>query len=579
MAVRPLLDMIGAAETPGYDNPYLTAYGGAPMPPGMTVGEALAWAKAHGKRTGSSAVGRYQILAPTLEGLLKKTGIPLDTEFSPQVQDYLAKTLMEEKGLSDYLSGKMQPQAFAAGLAQTWAGLPKGPGGQSVYQGDKMGNKATVPWEFVRNTLESPDVRMAALDTPPGTPTGDPMTGRMDRGTLPPDLGLAYDPAELSRRLADSGGTREGEFLLDPFLHVGLGILGGSGQNAMQGIARGAQQGLATYQAALQNEQALKQKSLANFLYGTQLAQGWNSQAQRGQLTEYQRATLNLKNRPGDLQTYYDAATGTYHTGYTDPNSGQFVSGGASVDVSTMAPVRGVNPTAGKTSKPPALGTSGNPLPEGTSPSWALPLTELETLAKTIEANPGAERALGTAGALGSPVVAAAGIADAFLGTKAKDWTLKAFGGQDPVMIRSGLEKYIMDIARAMVDEKGPLAVTEQNQARRLLGVLQGEGLVDPATAKAALNETRRIFTLMTIRSARAEGQEIPPEWQQKEKEAETTKSFLDAMKSSLPPRLGSASGAMPPSSSGKEIKEFLPDGRAVLDDGSVVTIKNAGGR
>jgi muramidase (phage lysozyme) len=179
---RSLLDLIASVESPGYD----VAYGGTKMPAGMTLQQTLAWQKSHGQKTGSSAVGRYQFIRPTLQGLMKESGLPLKTQFTPAVQDMLATKLIERRGLNDYVSGKLPPERFARNLSQEWAGLPSGPEGRSYYAGDQMGNKAGVGWDQVIRTLDRPDVRMAANTTgstdtdrtPSGGPAPSPKAGR-----------------------------------------------------------------------------------------------------------------------------------------------------------------------------------------------------------------------------------------------------------------------------------------------------------------------------------------------------------------------------------------------------------------
>ena len=47
---------------------------------------------------GIHAVGRYQIIHPTLKGLVQKLNIPLDTVFTPEVQDYLGLSLLNSGG-------------------------------------------------------------------------------------------------------------------------------------------------------------------------------------------------------------------------------------------------------------------------------------------------------------------------------------------------------------------------------------------------------------------------------------------------------------------------------------------------
>ena len=69
-----MLNMIGALEAPaGYDQVYS---GVVDHPPRrittMTVDEVLAWQRQTVRTSVSSAAGRYQIIRPTLQGLLER---------------------------------------------------------------------------------------------------------------------------------------------------------------------------------------------------------------------------------------------------------------------------------------------------------------------------------------------------------------------------------------------------------------------------------------------------------------------------------------------------------------------------
>ncbi len=60
----------------------------------------------------SSAVGRYQIVSETLEGLIRNLGLSLDEQFTPKLQDRLADELVRGRAAQG-----------AAGLQQEWQGL------------------------------------------------------------------------------------------------------------------------------------------------------------------------------------------------------------------------------------------------------------------------------------------------------------------------------------------------------------------------------------------------------------------------------------------------------------------------
>lgn len=63
----------------------------------MTLGEVISHSKNHAKKTGSSAIGRYQFMSYTLEDLAKKYNLNLNDKFSPELQDRLAISLLEDK--------------------------------------------------------------------------------------------------------------------------------------------------------------------------------------------------------------------------------------------------------------------------------------------------------------------------------------------------------------------------------------------------------------------------------------------------------------------------------------------------
>ena len=77
----------------------------------MTVGEIIA---AQNKRLTNDqgfihAAGRYQFIGNTLPSVVQSAGIPMNTKFTPEVQDQLAVTLMQQRGAEPWLADKRTP--------------------------------------------------------------------------------------------------------------------------------------------------------------------------------------------------------------------------------------------------------------------------------------------------------------------------------------------------------------------------------------------------------------------------------------------------------------------------------------
>jgi hypothetical protein len=138
---KTLLDLIGQYESTGNYNAIL---GGKTVNlTGGTINDAIRIGKenvSHG--AASSAVGRYQFLSSTLEGLKKEMGLSGNEKFDEAMQDKLAGQLMKRRGLDDYISGKISQEKFMENLSKEWASLPKDISGRGSYDGDKAGNHA-----------------------------------------------------------------------------------------------------------------------------------------------------------------------------------------------------------------------------------------------------------------------------------------------------------------------------------------------------------------------------------------------------------------------------------------------------
>lgn len=101
----------------------------------------------------SGAAGRYQIITPTLKGLISKMKLdPNTTYFTPQLQDEMGFELLKDAGIINYLAGDMIQDTFMNKVAAVWSSLPLS-NNKSVYEGDKAGNKALTTREtFAQQT-------------------------------------------------------------------------------------------------------------------------------------------------------------------------------------------------------------------------------------------------------------------------------------------------------------------------------------------------------------------------------------------------------------------------------------------
>lgn len=118
----------------------------------MTVNEVLAWQKQFVEQGNpSSAIGRYQFIDSTLQGLVRELKIDGNMKFDEALQDRLAVALLERRGIREYVDNKISREEFAHSLSKEWAALPKAIGEnpeQSYYAGDGL-NKAQLSMDEV----------------------------------------------------------------------------------------------------------------------------------------------------------------------------------------------------------------------------------------------------------------------------------------------------------------------------------------------------------------------------------------------------------------------------------------------
>jgi hypothetical protein len=102
----------------------------------------------------STAVGKYQMIAKTLEAQVKKAGLdPTKTKFDQRTQDLLAGQLVDQAGF-----GKKSDSAVMRNLAGTWASLPKDMSGRGAYDGYNQ-NKAVIDPRDLQTALSGPTNR------------------------------------------------------------------------------------------------------------------------------------------------------------------------------------------------------------------------------------------------------------------------------------------------------------------------------------------------------------------------------------------------------------------------------------
>ena len=126
----------------------------------MSVDEVLDWQKRYvADGSPSSAVGRYQFIRPTLEGLIEEQNIDGSEVFSPELQDRLAIALIQRRGVNDYMDGKITREEFGNRLSQEWAALPRVTGdnsNESYYAGDGL-NEARISIDEIFASMDALD--------------------------------------------------------------------------------------------------------------------------------------------------------------------------------------------------------------------------------------------------------------------------------------------------------------------------------------------------------------------------------------------------------------------------------------
>lgn len=153
-----LFDLIGEKESNGNYNAF---FGNAANKEveftSMTVKDVRSWQDRFVRNgSKSSAVGKYQIIRKTMDSLIDEMGLTGEELFDEVLQDRMAETLANRRGLDKWKAGKISDEKFANNLAKEWASFPVIGGskhGRSYYAGDGL-NKALISPESVLSALQ-----------------------------------------------------------------------------------------------------------------------------------------------------------------------------------------------------------------------------------------------------------------------------------------------------------------------------------------------------------------------------------------------------------------------------------------
>jgi muramidase (phage lysozyme) len=155
----------------------------------MTLSEVYAFqARMLQDDSRSTALGRYQFLRGTLQGLQVAHKLSGDTKLTNELQDRFGVSLMVRRGFSRWWLEQISDEDLANGLSMEWASLPDPQnGGKSHYDNDSAGNHASTDLgtflavikhaaelRTSKPTPQPPDPPPEPTPTPPPKPLPDP---------------------------------------------------------------------------------------------------------------------------------------------------------------------------------------------------------------------------------------------------------------------------------------------------------------------------------------------------------------------------------------------------------------------
>jgi hypothetical protein len=135
-----LLDVIAQAEVKGHPLSYDVTFGFGKYDPegygkpvtAMTVDELARFQRELGRRSGSSAVGKYQITSALMPDLRRKMRLSGAELYDGEMQERMGRETLAIAGYYKFLAGEIDAAAFQDRLARYWASVPK-TDGKSAY--------------------------------------------------------------------------------------------------------------------------------------------------------------------------------------------------------------------------------------------------------------------------------------------------------------------------------------------------------------------------------------------------------------------------------------------------------------
>ena len=165
---KQILDLVAGGESNGdYNAVYGIPVGSSSQPDfsNMTISQVQQYQR-NRITSGqvSSAVGKYQFIQSTLSETVERAGFnPETTYFTPEVQDQLMTTRLDQRGLSIWKKGNMDNNTFQDNLAKEFASVPVATAqqgahgailpGQSYYEGDGINSAKHVNATKFGNSL------------------------------------------------------------------------------------------------------------------------------------------------------------------------------------------------------------------------------------------------------------------------------------------------------------------------------------------------------------------------------------------------------------------------------------------
>jgi len=191
----PLLDEISKSEgTRGYNDAFAHQHPGVDLSK-LTINQVEALQRT---QRGSPAIGRYQFMTATLEGLKKQLGLSGSEMFTPAMQERLARSLLQRRGYDQWKAGKLSDQAFMHNLSEEWAGLT------DPYTGH--GHYASIGQDTGHSLRQQFSALKAERDAKPATAVaGGP--GRSPSGPAPTSISstLAKHGEALRKMFGERG--------------------------------------------------------------------------------------------------------------------------------------------------------------------------------------------------------------------------------------------------------------------------------------------------------------------------------------------------------------------------------------